>query len=132
MHIIQKLPFNEGQGQPGKVLKEATVLMEVLPSQPIIAKKADGVDTRLAQLDQPMVTNPLEKFLGAHQFGTYNKYKTNKDFAFVWIEDLWQEEVDDNDNSDKKAVQEETTRTPAEPSHAQIGNTTLEPVNTSQ
>jgi hypothetical protein len=27
----------------------------------------DGVDTRVAQLDQPMVANPLEKFLGIYQ-----------------------------------------------------------------
>jgi hypothetical protein len=53
---IQKLPLTVGQGQPGKVLKEATARMEVLPSQLIIAKKADRVDMRLAQLDQPMVT----------------------------------------------------------------------------
>jgi hypothetical protein len=82
-YLIQKLPFTEGQGQPGKILKEATarmevLCMEVLPSRLIIAKKTDGVDTRLAQLDQPMVTNPLEKFLGAHQFGTYDQGKPTR------------------------------------------------------
>jgi hypothetical protein len=67
---IRRLPFMKGNGTPGKILKEAIARMEKLPSRLIIAKKTDGADTRLAQLDQPLVTNPLEKFLGAHQFGT--------------------------------------------------------------
>jgi hypothetical protein len=90
---IRRPTFTNGNGISGKRLKEATARMEKLPSRVIIAKKADGADTRLAQLDQPLVTNPLEKFLGAHQFGTYDQNKDGKDYAFVRIEDLWQEVV---------------------------------------
>jgi hypothetical protein len=63
---ICRLPFTKGNGTPGKILKEATARMEKLPSRLIIAKKADGADTRLAQLDQPLVMNLLKKFFGAH------------------------------------------------------------------
>jgi hypothetical protein len=68
---VKRIPFTKGKGILGRLLKEATARMELLPSRLIISKKADGIDTQLAQLDQPMVTNPLEKFLGAYQFGTY-------------------------------------------------------------
>jgi hypothetical protein len=47
--------------------------MELLPPRLIMAEKVDGVDPKLAQLDQPMVTNPLKKFLSAHQFRTWTK-----------------------------------------------------------
>jgi hypothetical protein len=93
--------------------------MEKLPSRLIIAKKTDGADTRLAQLDQPLITNPLEKFLGAHQFGTYDQNKDGKDYAFVRIEDLWQEEVDndsddgaDTDDAPEPQIPEEASNPP--------------------
>jgi hypothetical protein len=38
------------------------------PFHLIISKKANRIDTRLEQLEQPMVVSPLEKFLGASQF----------------------------------------------------------------
>ena len=129
---IQRLPFTEGQGKPGKILKEATAHMEVLPSRLIIAKKTDGVDTRLAQLDQPMVTNPLKKFLGAHQFGTYDQGQPNKDFAFVRIEDLWREEVDGGDSSDEETEPEESTVAEAEPNNSERTRSNPEPANTNR
>jgi hypothetical protein len=108
---IGRLPFIKDNGVPGKILKEATACMEKLPSRLIIAKKADGADTRLAQLDQPLVTNPLEKFLGPHQFGTYDQNKDGKDYAFVRIEDLWQEEVnkDSEDKQEDKVIVDHQT-----------------------
>jgi hypothetical protein len=45
-----------------------------------------------------MVTNPLEKFLGAYQSGTYKQTKLSYNYAFVQFKDLWTEDVDNNSN----------------------------------
>ena len=71
--------------------------MEKLPSTLVIHKRADGIDTRLASLEEQMVMNPLEKYLNIHRFGTFKK-SDHYDFAFDRIEDLWQEEIDDDDD----------------------------------
>jgi hypothetical protein len=100
---IPKLLFTEGQGQAREILEEAMAHIElVLPCRLIISKKMDGVNMELAQLDQPMVTNPLEKFLSAYQFGTYDQSQQNKEFTFMHIEDLWQEEIGRVDSSDQE------------------------------
>jgi hypothetical protein len=66
-----------------------------------------------------LVTNPLEKCLGAHQLGTYDQNKEGKDYAFVHIEELWQDDIDEgSDNEDE---------TKEEPNIVIKAITTLEP-----
>jgi hypothetical protein len=68
----------------------------------------------LAQLDQLMATNPLQKFLGTYQFGTYNQSQPNKEFTVICIEDLWQEEVKGVDSSDEESNTDKTMITSTE------------------
>lgn len=96
---VQRIPFIQGLGKKGKRTKESAARMEKLPSTLVIHKRTDGTDSRLASLDTPAVTNPLEQYLRIHQFGTYKKADDDS-FAFIRIEDLWQDEVDDDDVDD--------------------------------
>jgi hypothetical protein len=76
--------------------------MELLAS---ISKKADGVDTRLAQLDEPMVMNTLAKYIGAltMSFTLDQTSQPRKEFAFIGIKDLLQEEVGGEGSSNEGA-----------------------------
>jgi hypothetical protein len=56
-----------------------------------------------------LVTNPLEKFLGAYQFGTYNQTNPNDNYAFVRIEDLWQEDSNSDEDNDDPNTTDQTT-----------------------
>jgi hypothetical protein len=59
------------------------------------------MDTQLAQVDQTMVTNPLEKFLRAYQFGTCNQTKQTNNYASLRVKDLWQEDVNSDSDHDE-------------------------------
>ena len=98
---IRKLPFLPRTGRPGKIIKESAARMQRLPSVLACHKKVDGTDTRLAATSQPHVTNPLEKNIGLHQFGTFNKAPNDANFAFTPIEELWQEETDSDSDDDE-------------------------------
>jgi hypothetical protein len=97
---IQLIPFNKGDRRPGRIQKESATRMEKLPSTVIISKKADGVDTRLAQMESKHVMNPLENALGAYEFAEYKQAPEGSRHGFVKIEDLWQEQVDGSDDED--------------------------------
>jgi len=43
------------------------------------------------------VANPLEKYLRIHKYGTYRK-SDDDTFAYDRVEDLWQEELDENED----------------------------------
>ena len=72
-YYIQRLPFGPNMGRVGKRLKESAARMEQIPSTLVLHKTTDGIDTRAAQIESEFVTNPLEKYIGAHKFGTYQK-----------------------------------------------------------
>ena len=65
--------------------------MELLPSTLILHKCADGADTRLASLRSPLVTNPLEKWLGALDNGPYRQAPPESNWAFERLDDMWAE-----------------------------------------
>lgn len=67
----------------------------------MIHKTTDGMDTRLATMHHPMVTNPLEHTLGPHQFGTFRQAPSNRPYAFERIEDLWGEDMPNESDSDE-------------------------------
>ena len=73
--------------------------MEAIPDTLILHQQADGIDTRLAAIKGPMVSNPLEKYIGAFRFGKYQK-ADNADFAFERVEDLWRIDIDADDADD--------------------------------
>jgi hypothetical protein len=58
---IRQLPFTKGSSTLGKMLKEAMTCMEKLPYHLVMAKKTDGADNRVAQLDQPLAMHYATK-----------------------------------------------------------------------
>jgi hypothetical protein len=96
---IHKVPFVLGAGRIGKRRKEMASRMEAIPDTLILHQQADGIDTRLAAIEGPMVSNPLEKYIGAFRFGKYQK-ADNVDFAFERVEDLWRIDIDADDDDD--------------------------------
>jgi hypothetical protein len=91
---VQKLPFLEGLGVPGKRVKESTARMEKIPSTLILHKRPDGADTRFASMRHPLTESPLEQFLGVTAHGNYRQAPALNNFAFDRIEDLWDEPLD--------------------------------------
>ena len=111
-YSIQKLPFLEGLGQPGRILKESAARMEKIPSTLVLHKRTDGVDTRLASIRSPLAPSPLERWLGVLDCGAYRQAEGNPNWAFVKLDSMWSDEVvasdssddeeqDDNDNDDE-------------------------------
>ena len=96
---VQKLPTLQGQGRPGKLLKFSATNMTKIPSTLIVHKRLDTQDTRLAALEKPLVTNPLEQALGFHSFGKYVQVPDQNKFAFDKVESLWHQELQSDSDS---------------------------------
>ena len=58
---IQKLPFLQGLGRPGKILKENAARMTRLPSTTILHRTPDGADTQFSLLEGTRALHPLRK-----------------------------------------------------------------------
>ena len=93
---LQKLPGVQGAGRRGRVMKESAARLTKIPSTLVIHKPTAGIDTRLATYRHAIVDNPLENILGLHERGRYRQAEPGQPFAYDKIEDLWQEEVDNN------------------------------------
>ena len=103
-YYIQKLPAIQSLNRsPGKRMKELAMRMEKLPSSLVIHKRVDTLDTRLAEMEGALVSNPLERNLGFYDFGKYTTAPGDANFAFEKIADLWQEEITADLNSDDEA-----------------------------
>lgn len=57
--------------------------MEKIPSTLILRKRTDGADTRLASMRSPLAPNPLEKWLGVLECGSYRQAEGNPNWAFT-------------------------------------------------
>jgi hypothetical protein len=68
-----------------------------------IHKRVDTLDTRLTEMEGDLVSNPLEKNLGFYDFGKYTAAAGDADFAFEKINELWDEEIRAEMNSDDEA-----------------------------
>jgi hypothetical protein len=115
---IQKLPVLQGANRRrGKKVKEAAMRMERIPSTVVIHKRLDSLDTRFAKMDQDLVNNPLEQNLGFFDFGKYHKAADAADYAFVRVNEMWDEPLapdtsddeDDDDTEHQPAPAEEDT-----------------------
>jgi hypothetical protein len=117
---IQKLPVLQGANQRrGKKVKEADMCMERIPSTVVIHKRLDSLDTRFAKMDQDLVNNPLEQNLGFFDFGKYHKAANDVDYAFVRVNEMWDEPLapdtsDDEDQDDKHGPQPAPPEAPPE------------------
>ena len=82
-----------------KEIKEASIRIEKLPSRLVLHKRVDTPDTRLAQAHQILSRNPLEKTLGLPDFGTYKQAAPDSEYAFVKVQDMWQEKLDESEET---------------------------------
>jgi hypothetical protein len=119
-----RLPFAEGLGRPGRVIKEAAFRMEKLPSTLILHKCADGADTRFAAARQPLSRSPLEKWLGALDNGAYRQAAPDRNFAFEPLVNMWTEAIDDpiDDPDDDPPADDDPPLDPPEPEELAILN----------
>jgi hypothetical protein len=111
---VQKIPAIQAiRKKKGKRHKELAMRMEKLPSSVVIHKRVDTLDTRLAQMEGQLASNPLERNLGFFDFGKYIMAADNKDFAFVKVNEMWNEPIEaeldsENDDSDDKSDDDST------------------------
>jgi hypothetical protein len=96
---------------PGKRMKELAMRMEWLPSSMVVHKRVATLDTRLAEMGGELVSNPLERSLGFCDFGRYTKAADDAGFAFEKMNDLWDEELETELNSEDETEEEEATGT---------------------
>jgi hypothetical protein len=86
-----------------------------IPSAIVIHKRVDTADTRFMEQTQDLVHNPLEKSLGLFDFGRYAQAAPDKEYAFVKINKMWDEPVEDDEedndeqNNDGDTPQQEDT-----------------------
>jgi hypothetical protein len=112
---LQKLPFLQGLGVPGRIRKESAARMTKLPSTLVIHKRANGADTRFSQMAGPFTQMPLQKWLNAMTDpGAYNKSTPDKAYAFEPVNTLWSDPIDDvsDDASDSSVSINEPTPPP--------------------
>jgi hypothetical protein len=57
-------------------------------------------------MEGALVSNPLERNLGFYDFGRYTKAPGDADFAFEKVNDLWNEEIHAELNSDDEAAED--------------------------
>ena len=105
-YIIPKLPFLDNLGSMGRRVKESAARMERIPSTLVIHKRPDGADTRMASMRHPLVNNPVQKWLGAIDSGAYRPAAPTENHAFVKIEDMWSDPIDESD--DEEEIETET------------------------
>jgi hypothetical protein len=104
---IQKLPAIQAvTTKLGKRQKELAMRMEKLPSTIVIHKRVDTLDSRLAQMEGPLANNPLERNLGFFDFGKYTIAPDSEDFAFVKVNEMWDEPIDANLDSEEESEDE--------------------------
>jgi hypothetical protein len=100
-YYVQKIPAIQSLTKRlGKRRKELAMRMEKLPSSIVIHKRVDTMDTRLSQLDGPLADNPLEKNLGFFDFGKYTLAPDDANFAYVKVNEMWNEPIEAQMNSD--------------------------------
>jgi hypothetical protein len=105
---LQKLPAIQTiHKRIGKRQKELAMRIEKLPSTVVIHKRVDTLDSRLAQMDGQLSNNPLEKNLGFFDFGKYTKAPESEDYAFVKINEMWNEPIEATLHSEEEISDEE-------------------------
>jgi hypothetical protein len=97
---LQKLPFLQGLGRPGRLCKENGARMEKVPSTLIIHRKVDGADTRLSQLHGEFADTPLYRWLGVIRHGAYQQAPSDSTWPFESLASMWTDAdaIDESDN----------------------------------
>jgi hypothetical protein len=104
---LQKIPAIQGlQRTTGKKHRELAMRLEKLPSSLVIHKRVDTLDTRLAQMEGQLANNPLERNLGFFDFGKYTTAPDDAAFAFVKVNDMWNDPIDAQLDSEDEASED--------------------------
>jgi len=109
---LQRLPFLQGGGKPGKIVKEAAFRMERIPSTLVLHKRSDGADSRFLAMNQRPATAALEKWLQVIKCGVYKKAAEDKDYAFEKLANMWSDEMEDDSDSDSDYDPEDANNKP--------------------
>jgi hypothetical protein len=124
---VQKIPVLQGMNRrKGKRQKEAAMRMEKIPSSVVIHKRIDTTDTRFANMKRDLVNNPLEHNLGLFDFGKYHQATEDSEYAFVRVNEMWNEPIEDDssdeehseDKEDEEEREEENTQQEEDPNTA--------------
>jgi hypothetical protein len=100
---IQKIPAIQSRTKrPGTIRKEAAMRLTKLPSTLVIHKRVDTADTRFMETMTDLVHNPLERSLGIFDFGKYATADPTKEYAFVKLNEMWNEPIDDSDDESEE------------------------------
>jgi hypothetical protein len=103
---IQKLPAMQSlTKRPGNRRKELAMQMDKLPLSLLTHKQVDSLDTRLAEMEGELASNPLERNLGFYNFGKHTMAPGDASFAFNKIGDLWNKEIQADLNLDNKEAE---------------------------
>jgi RNase H-like domain found in reverse transcriptase/Integrase zinc binding domain/Reverse transcriptase (RNA-dependent DNA polymerase) len=129
-YLAQKMPTIQGKGNPGKPLKFSAANMTKIPSTLILHKRLQEQDTRLAELERPLVHNPLEQAIGLHSFGRYVQAPDQTKFVFDKVEDLWNEPLDTDSEEEDNGVEEVQDASMVEESGETGGDSTQQPSET--
>ena len=76
--------------------------MKKIPTTLVIHRRTDGVESRIATMSLPFVTNPLEQQLGAIEPGRYRRAegRDGKSWVYDKSRDMWHEEVESESSDD--------------------------------
>ena len=99
---LQKQPTIQGKGCPRRPRKYSGAKLARILSSLVVNKHLDTMDTRLIELETPLVQNLLEDKLGFHQFRRYEQAVNGQNFAYDKIEDLWTIDIDSDSESDEE------------------------------
>jgi hypothetical protein len=109
---IQKIPALQSRTKrPGKIRKEAAMRLTKLPSTLVIHKRVNTADTRFMETATELVHNPLERSLGIFDFGKYARAAPDREYAFVKLNEMWDEPIHEEDSDDDEEDETMTTTT---------------------
>ena len=129
---IQKLPFLQGMGIPGRIVKENAARMEKLPSTLVLHKRTDGADSRFAAMHRDLSNTPLQKWLGIPRYGGFQQAADDPAWAFVPLASMWGDHTVEEDSSDDEQEEEhlvqhlERQELPVESSQEEIPEPTIQ------
>ena len=114
-YVIQKIPWVQSlTRRPGKELKELAWRLTKIPSTVVVHKRVNTADTKLVEQTSGWANSPMEKNLAIYDFGRYAKAPPNEDFAFVKVNEMWDEELQASE-SEEESEPEEQDEIPEQP-----------------
>ena len=107
-YFIQKIPWVQSlTKRPGKEQKELAWRLTKIPSTVVVHKRVHTADNKMVEKLSGWANSPLERNLRIYDFGRYTKAPSTEEFAFVKINDMWNEELQESGSeSDTNSISE--------------------------